>query len=127
MAKKEKSAAQKIERLRKDIVREVTTWKSIRENGCNDPFWTDGCNMNLTRNHIIYDKYLIQELCEESGAELPEEYYIPTPPETDNSYMAKLKQKARVERLIQFGNRISRKAPEYDSEQINIFDLWREL
>ena len=43
-----------------------TCWRNyINENSCNDPFWPDGCNMNLTRNHIISYKN-IAELCEKS-------------------------------------------------------------
>ena len=29
------------------IRREIEHWKVINQNGCNDPFWSDGCNMNL--------------------------------------------------------------------------------
>lgn len=38
------------------IREEIAQWKDINQNGCNDPFWSDGCNMNLTRNHIIIIK-----------------------------------------------------------------------
>lgn len=70
------------------IVREIGHWNYILENGCNDPFWPDGCNMNLTRNHIISYKREIAEYCEATGSELPPEYYLPTPPEVDNDYLA---------------------------------------
>ena len=30
-----------------NIVREIASWKYMQEHGCNDPFWSDGCNMNL--------------------------------------------------------------------------------
>lgn len=49
--------------------------------------------MNLTRNHVLSYKQQIRELCEENNISLPEEYYLPTPPEVDNNYMATLKQK----------------------------------
>ena len=54
----EKKLAVWYEELEKDIDR----WKSIKENGCNDPCWPDGVNMNLKRNHIIYDLRHIAEL-----------------------------------------------------------------
>ncbi len=37
-------------------------------------FWTDGCNMNLTRNHMISYKRDIVELCEKAGMPLPEAF-----------------------------------------------------
>ena len=40
--------------LNRQIAEAVAHWKDIKENGCHDPFWPDGVNMNLVRNHIIY-------------------------------------------------------------------------
>lgn len=77
--------------------------------------------MNLTRNHILSHKREIREICEENGMNLPEEYYLPTPPEVDNDYMASLKQKERVERLRQQGVEITKKKTEYDLEQQSLF------
>lgn len=31
-----------------NIVREIASWKYIQKYGCNDPFWPDGCNMNIS-------------------------------------------------------------------------------
>lgn len=76
-------------------------------------FWPDGCNMNLTRNHIISYKRDIAELCEENGMPLPEEYFLKIPPEVDDNYMANLKQKARVERLKQQGDRLNQKKQKF--------------
>lgn len=62
-------------------------WDYIREHGCSDPFWADGVNMNLVRNHIIYYK---QQLSEEATLFLlPKAYYREVPPEVDNNYMAR--------------------------------------
>lgn len=52
---------------------------------------------------------------------LPEEYYLPTPPEVDNDYMANQKQKERVKRLIQQGHHLTRKKVKYDECQLSIF------
>ena len=81
-----------IEEYATQIVREIGRWNYILENGCNDPFWPDGTNMNLTRNHIISYK---------RGTELPPEYYMPTPPEVDENYMA-VKKGKRAEKIKQF-------------------------
>ncbi len=45
----------KVEELTRKIDEAVARWKYIYENGSNDPFWPDGVNMNLVRNHIIFD------------------------------------------------------------------------
>lgn len=103
------------------IVKEIARWKYIQEHGCNDPFWPDGCNMNLTRNHIISYKYDIQETCEENHIPLPEGYYLPTPPEVDDSYMTNLKQEERVERMRKQGVKFAKKKAEYDLEQLSLF------
>ena len=89
MAKKEKKITleQQIKQLSKELVEELKHWQYLREHGCQDPFWADGVNMNLTRNHIIYYKMRLRELCKDGN--LPEEYYLPTPPEVDNNYLAR--------------------------------------
>lgn len=82
---------------------EIDHWADIMQNGCYDPFWTDGVNMNLTRNHILYYKNMILATCDVCGLTIPATYYLPTPPEVDDRYMAKIKptefQRRRRERL----------------------------
>lgn len=117
-----KTAAEEIKQLCAEITREIKHWEYINQNGCNDPFWADGCNMNLTRNHIIYGKRRIEEICEEHGIPIPEEMYLPTPPEVDNYYMAHLRDKKQVERVA-FGcrERIVTKRNKYDRDQLSLF------
>lgn len=86
------TAEDKVKEYRQCIRREIEHWKVINQNGCNDPFWSDGCNMNLTRNHIIYYQSKMREACTENQLPLPEEYYLSLPPKVDNNYMANLKQ-----------------------------------
>lgn len=95
-----------IEEYAPQIVHEISRWNYILENGCNDPFWPDGCNMNLIRNHIISYKLEIAEYCKATGAELPPEYYLPTPPEVDDNYMVMKKGKRadRIKQLEEFSN-----------------------
>lgn len=31
-------------------------WDNMYKNSCRDPFWADGVNLNLIRNHILYYK-----------------------------------------------------------------------
>lgn len=88
MAKKEKKITleQQIKQLSKELVEELKHWQYLREHGCQDLFWADGVNMNLTRNHIIYYKMRLRELCPDGN--LPEEYFLPTHPEVDDNYLA---------------------------------------
>lgn len=88
---KEEALEKKVKSYSKQIWKEISHWKDINQNGCNDPFWPDGCNMNLTRNHIIYAQEQIRKICEENQIPLPEEYYFSVPPKVDNQYMANLK------------------------------------
>ena len=77
--------------------------------------------MNLIRNHIISYKHDIREICEANNMPLLEMYYLPTPPEVDNNYMANLKQKERVNRIQQQGVKFTKKKVEYDLEQMSLF------
>lgn len=65
---------------------EYARWRELRDRGGTDPFWPDGVNMNLVRNHILYWKRMIEENLQE--AEYPEEYFLDIPPEMDNNFMA---------------------------------------
>lgn len=69
--------------------KEYQQWQNLYEYGCSDPFYADGYNLNLVRNHIMYYKKNIEELCTEIGCELPEIYYRELPPEVPEEYMAR--------------------------------------
>lgn len=99
---------------------EMERWKEIAEIGCQDPIHEDGVNLNLCRNHIIFDKKCMMACAELWNIELPEEYYIPIPPEVNMKYMAKKNnqnkwQDMRIEKLC----RGERDAPEYNEEQLS--------
>lgn len=68
-------------------------WYDIYENGCSDPSWADGVNLNLVHNHIQNYNKIIKECCDELGQEYPEVYYRKIPPKVDPSYIA---QKDRI-------------------------------
>ena len=88
---------------REQICERIERWKALRNDGGSDPSWCDGANLNLVRNHIIYIKGKVMEMCEELELPLPEEYYFPTPPKLPEDFMVNLKQTERVKRLRQFG------------------------
>lgn len=86
---KKKSPAEELKSLAADIETEIKRWNVYFTQGGQDPTWPDGCNMNLIRNHIIYDKMRIDEISKEHGLEYPQEYDYPTPQEVENSFMAR--------------------------------------
>lgn len=118
---KKKIVQEQVTEYRTSIAERLDRWKYINENGCVDPFWPDGTNMNLTRNHIIHNKNQIAGLCEANELPLPEEYFLPLPPEVDNNYMARLDQKRRVEGLRQRGENLTTKKVKYDENQLSLF------
>lgn len=119
---KQRTEEDELHNICKSILKEIEKWKKISQNGCNDPAWPDGANMNLLRNHIIYYKTKLYDLCEECGFKLPDEYYTPTPPEVDNCYMAVTTQKNRVKQLKDFGNNLKTGGKlKYDDGQMSLF------
>lgn len=82
-----------------DIIAELDKtyrhWELLYRDGGQDPFYTDGVNLNLVRNHIIYFKAELKEMQApkdgeqisffESGIVTDDR---PVPPEVPASYMA---------------------------------------
>lgn len=78
---------------------DVAHWQDLLANGCNDPFWPDGVNMNLVRNHIIYGLRQIAELRASDGQLSMFDVPAPEvgdvmqdkriPPMVDDGYMAR--------------------------------------
>ena len=69
MAKKKTRAEELQENLQKDFQR----WEYLNTHGGSDPLYEDGFNMNIVRNHVIYDKRKCQEELEEK--DYPKEYF----------------------------------------------------
>ena len=59
---KRTSVTVRVARLEAQVQADVNHWHDLMANGCNDPFWPDGVNLNLVRNHIIYGLRQIAEL-----------------------------------------------------------------
>ena len=85
--------------LEAQVRADVSHWHDLMANGCNDPFWPDGVNMNLVRNHIIYGLRQIAELRTSerqlSMFDVPAPEAVDVmqdkriPPKVDDNYMAK--------------------------------------
>ena len=50
-----------VEQIQANIDERFEKWNHIAQNGCSDPGWPDGVNLNLVRNHIIYYYGLLHE------------------------------------------------------------------
>lgn len=62
-------------------------WEHIYKHGCYDPFFEDGVNLNLVRNHIIHYKEMLEK--ESSLFAMPDAYYREIPPKVDSKYIAR--------------------------------------
>mgnify|MGYP000472111042 CR=1 FL=1 len=82
--KKAETIEKKIARIASELEERHMCWDYIREHGCQDPFYADGVNMNLVRNHIIFYR---RQLLEMTPGNLPDIYYRPVPPEVPQGYM----------------------------------------
>ena len=81
--------------------RETEHWQDMFTHGCSDPAWPDGCNLNLTRNHIIAALSGLRDLGEDTSGE-----YVP--PEVANGLMIPAGKwfKVRRDRFEQMGQHV---------------------
>lgn len=71
-----------------ELRQEYERWDQLFYHGGQDPFWTDGDNLELVRNHIIASRSALGQ----EGGDMPEEYGWPLPPEVPRDYMARVKE-----------------------------------
>ena len=77
----------KAKKIKQEMQAEYCRWETLKTCGGNDPWWEDGYNMNLVRNHIISLRYQCEK--ELKPEEYPEEYNRPIPQQVDDRYMAR--------------------------------------
>lgn len=94
MAVKDKDL--ELARLTRDLTNSFARWEFLHEYGGQDPFWPDGVNLDLVRNHILSYKESIRELVEAETEEMslfglayPDIYYRETPMKVPGDYMAR--------------------------------------
>ena len=85
--KNKKQRKMSLDELIAECEHEYATWKNIRQNGCRDPCWADGVNLNLVRNHIIYAKEKIKEYCEQEGVDTSPIFLLELPPQVAPNFM----------------------------------------
>ena len=110
--KRNKTPEQRIKECVNELSKEIGIWKSTYRKMAattHSGLWSR--NMNLTRNHILYYKRQIREICEENGIPLPETYYLTNTAGSGDNDMANTKQKERVARLRRQGVKITLKKP----------------
>lgn len=112
-AKKKKrkgpSAEQRLQEAITSCEASYKQWNNIFENGCMDPSWPDGVNLNLVHNHIHYYKKIIEECSDELGLDYPEVYFRDIPPKVDSDYIA------QPERIVSDANEAYKVLSEHPS------------
>lgn len=108
MARKKKlTPEQELQQYCAYLLEDLEQWGEIKMHGCNDPYWTDGQNLNLVKNHIIWRRFEIREICVAYGLPYPPEYFLGVPPEAPTGYMVSLDQTERIERLETMGRELT--------------------
>ena len=75
------------ENLLEELEKAYAQWESLYKQGGSDPFYPDGVNLNLVRNHILYFKRQIEET--QPLYKNSEVYQRELPPQVEDSYMAR--------------------------------------
>lgn len=88
-SRKRDGPKERLKQTVKDCLERYQHWQKLYEDGGSDPFYTDGANLALVRNHIIYYKKQMEEACLALACELPDVYFRALPPEVPAGYMAK--------------------------------------
>ena len=82
-----------IQQIQSEIDQAFQQWNDIASNGCQDPIWPDGTNMNIVRNHIIFwymllgEKHGVNAQMSLWGDPAMEVRTRPVPPEVSDYYM----------------------------------------
>ena len=70
-----------------ELEKAYAQWESLYKQGGSDPFYPDGVNLNLVRNHILYFKRQIEET--QPLYTNSEAYQRELPPQVEDGYMAR--------------------------------------
>jgi hypothetical protein len=87
MAKKKALTPEEmLQQAERSFIEERFHWEDVHKYGCSDPGWPDGTNLNLIRNHCIFYKRQMDEICKEHSLPMP--VLLPIPDEVDDDFMA---------------------------------------
>ena len=119
---KSKTPEELLKQYSADLVKSIEQYKTIIDHGCSDPSWPDGCNAKMRNtNDLTYKRYIL-DICTANDLKIPQEYYLPTPPEQDNSFMAD-KTSERYKRLNSYpdyNGRLTTRKVDYDDSQMSL-------
>ena len=126
MAKQKPTPAQELQKQVNRLAERYVRWETERRDGCVDPNWSDGVNLNLVRNHIINFKRQICRTCDFFDLPIPAIYYRPLPPEMSADFFVtngKNYNPQRVARIMNLrGNEVSkREQPKTAPVQLKLF------
>ena len=105
--KKKQTPEQELQQYVDCLMEEFERWGGIKMHGCNDPYWTDGQNLNEAKSNIIWYRFRIHEVCVANSFPHPPEYFLEVPPESPAGYMVSLGQARRIERLRMMGRELT--------------------
>lgn len=98
MKKKKPSIKEQFEEASKNLRQSYERWEKIYHEGGEDPFYADGCGLNLKRNHILFYKKELDRMVNEDNQkedlnkterlQYPKEYYFDVPQEMPLDYLA---------------------------------------
>lgn len=104
IASKNPSRKKLIEALSEPLQDEYDGWYKLSKEGCNDPSWPDGTNMNLIRNHIINSRQKAEKMLTKEELENNPLFNRELPPEVDEDFVAVKPEKSRLTHLESFGH-----------------------
>lgn len=76
-----------IKEIEKCLLDEYTFWREIYEGVYSDVDVKDGANLNIVRNHILYEKNRLEELLGNNVHLYPDSYFYPIPNELPEDFM----------------------------------------
>lgn len=121
MIKKKLTPNQQLQQHVKECAERYDHWARERKDGCIDPNWADGVNLNLVRTHIICAKKNIRRTCDEHGLITPAIYYRALPPELPADFFVtngKNYNPERIARIMNLRGHADNKTTEEQSEPI---------
>lgn len=121
MAVKKKKPEDELAALCREMCYWFNHWHEMKFNGCSDPFWSDGMNMNLSRNHMIIAQCQIETICTAQNWPLPDEYYAPIPKEVSYDYFALPGSERAIRLKAERDARMGVKPQPKPQEQLSLF------
>lgn len=80
-----------LKEIEKCLLDEYTFWKEIYEGVYFDADVKDGVNLNIVRNHILYEKNRFEELLGDCFHLYPDAYFYPVPDELPEDFVVAVK------------------------------------